>query len=76
MKFEAGEAVIWVRRPKGGYGYTHNVPAIYREIKGNMALIDAELAAGGSKPVWVRAGQLRRASKALERPLPSQPEGT
>lgn len=65
MKFTEGETVYWVRRPKGGYGYTHNVPAVYRAIKGNMALIDAELERGGSKPVWVRAGQLkRRAAKA------------
>lgn len=55
-----GSRVVWMHRPRGGYGYTIHIPAVVsiRRTTGRV-VIDAEAADGGTKRVTVRAASLR-----------------
>lgn len=56
-----GSRVVWMHRPRGGYGYTIHIPATVVSIRRTTGrvVIDAEAADGGTKRVTVRAASLR-----------------
>jgi hypothetical protein len=57
--FIKGQQVWWQYVPRGGYGYTQSVPATVVRQGKHRVTIDAQLAAGGTKRVFVKPEALK-----------------
>lgn len=55
---KVGDKCFWIRRPRGGYGYALRVPAVVVEVRPRRVVVDAELAAGGTRRVRARPGNV------------------
>ena len=52
-EFEAGQELTWVYVPRGGYGFPINVPVKVIRVAQKRVRVEAPLARGGTKEVWV-----------------------
>jgi hypothetical protein len=54
-----GDKVEWLFEARGGWGYTWWVPATVVKVGTKRVQIDAELANGGMKRIFVKSDKLR-----------------
>lgn len=58
--FTPGERLVWRHQPRGGYGYVWPVDVTVVRRGPKRVLVEAPLARGGAKRVWVSPDALRR----------------
>ena len=56
--FKPGDAVTWLYTPRGGYGYRIPVDAIVRKLGARRVQIEAPLASGALRLIWVTPEKL------------------
>ena len=59
MAIHIGDTVIWMHKPRGGYGYMIPVPATVVRIYRVNVLIEAKLKDGGTKIVTVKRASIK-----------------
>jgi hypothetical protein len=57
--FRPGDAVAWLYEARGGYAYSHWVPATVVRVGARKVTIDAQLLRGGTKRIAVDPVKLR-----------------
>jgi hypothetical protein len=60
----AGDKVIWLHTPPGGYGYTLPIPATVVQVKRRVQ-VEVACTCGGTKRRWVSADNLRPATEPV-----------
>src|SRR5678815_5795054 len=61
--FTAGEWVVWLHVPRGGYGYTIRVPARVDKVGPSRVRIAAKLKDGSEKMVSVKPANLLKLAR-------------